>query len=115
MLDRHMKAALDALPNIQLWRLADMIRAMPPAPALAWLDAAVGWERRRRSGQKPGEFPMPDIASERLADAMLLLRNMGDSFRAYPTAAEFSPTVRVLDAAVEFLVAIQDQHRAQRQ
>src|SRR5438093_6034085 len=109
--DRKMKAALDALPNIQLWRLAEMIRAMPPAPALAWLDAAVGWERRRRSGQKPGEFPSPDIASDRLADGVLLLRNMADSLRA----AEFSPTVRVLDTAVEFLVAVGDQRRAQRQ
>src|SRR5437867_2410226 len=115
MQDRKMKAALDALPNIQLWRLADRIRAMPPAPALAWLDAAVLLERRRRSGQKPGEFPVPDIESDQLADAVLLLRNMADSFRANPNVAEFSPTVRVLDTAVEFLVAVRDQHRAHRQ
>ena len=100
-----MKQALADLPNEHLWSLGDSIKAMPASLVLAWLGDLVLWERKRRFGEVPGEFPDPNFAPDQIPVALLLLHIFAEPFRADPRGNELEPLIRLFEAATAHLQA----------
>ena len=100
-----MKQALDDLPNEHLWSLGDSIKAVPASLVLAWLADLVLWERKRRFGEAPGDFPEPRIPPDQLPIAMLLLNIFAEPFRADPKGQALEPLIRLFEAAMARLEA----------
>ena len=107
-----MHDALAALPDSQLFELG---RAAGEAarPGYGWIVAAVEWEKRRRNGSEPGEFPDHGIAASDLSDAIGNLWAFAARIRANPDGVNLWPIVAVLDAAVAQLT-IEMERRGNR-
>ena len=100
-----MKQALANLPNEHLWSLGDSIKAMPASLVLGWLGDIVLWERKRRFGEVPGEFPEPNIPTDQIPVAIVLLHIFAEPFRADGEAGNLDPLIRLFETATAYLEA----------